>query len=395
MRSFASRIDGVEYSATIELSDRIKQMQAEGQDVITMAAARPDFDTPDLVKEGAVSALRVPNEYTAYSESRGLLELREAVADKLRDENELDIDPEREILITVGAREAIFLALQVLVEPGDEVLVLDPSWLTYQAAIKLAGGIPVPIPLRPENDYRLDIDRMKSALTDSARVMVLNTPNNPTGVVFSRDEMRAIAETAMENDLVVITDEIYEHFLYDGSEHVTLATLPGMRERTVTTNACSKAWAMTGWRVGYGAGPADIIDRMLLVHQHLVSSPCAFAQKGAVLAFTEARENVKMMVQAYNRRRELLADGLARLPGIRFSLPEGACFFFPQFPGLDMDSRELSRQFLERGAIALTPGGAFGQEGEGHLRMSFASVNEKRIPDVLERIEKVLNELHS
>jgi len=393
MRRFAERMHTVQHSATIGLSDQLKEMQNDGKDVISLAAARPDFDTPQVVKEAAVEALRSGGQYTTYTESRGLLQLRQAVADKLQKENNLKIDPRKEVLITVGAREAIFCALQVLVDPGDEVLVFDPSWLSYRSAIQLAGGVPIPIPLMEEADFHPDPQQLMQLASDDVRVLVLNSPNNPTGAVFTSDEMREIARIAVERDWVIITDEIYEDFLYGEHEHISPAALSGMKNRTITCNSCSKGWAMTGWRVGYAAGPADLIDRMLAVHQHLVSSPCAFAQKGAVAAFTDARESVFDMVDSYRRRRQLLLDGLGGYPGVQFVPPEGACFLFLRFPGVQMNSEQLSQHFLRQSGLAMTPGAAFGEYGEGYLRLSFAGVDQQTIPEVLARLKRGTDQL--
>ncbi len=391
----AQRLKGVEYSATIGLSDAIKKMRLEGRDVISLAAARPDFDTPSSIKEAAISALRQPHEYIVYTESRGLLELRQAVAEKLSQENGLELDPEREILITVGAREGLFLAMQALVNPGDDVLVIDPSWLTYQALVRMAGGNPVFVPLYAEDGYHLDPEVLRSRVTDRTRAVILNTPNNPTGAVSTPAELEAIRDLAVERDLVVVTDEIYEYFVYDGHRHVSPASLPGMAERTLTTNACSKAWAMTGWRIGFIAGPASLIDKLLLMHQHLVSAPCSFAQKGAVTAYTSARDTVRAMVDSYRRRRDQIAARLADCPGVDFSVPEGACFFFLSFPGLGLSSEELSEKFLELGGLALTPGSAFGSQGQGHLRLSFATIGEDQVDEVMDRFSAAARELGS
>ncbi len=391
MFNSAKRLKGVEFSATIGLSDTIKKMRLQGKDVISLAAARPDFDTPLAVKEAAISALRQPHEYIVYTESRGLLELRQAVSAKLSAENNLDLDPESEILITVGAREGLFLAMQALINPGDDVLIIDPSWLTYQALVRLAGGNPVFVPLYAKDGYHLDPDVLRSKITDRTRAMILNTPNNPTGAVSTLSELEAIRDIAVEHDLVVVTDEIYEYFVYDGHKHIAPSSLPGMAERTLIGNACSKAWAMTGWRIGYIAGPAPLIDSLLLVHQHLVSSPCSFAQKGAVSAFTQARDSVNLMVDSYRRRRDSIARRLADCRGVEFMVPEGACFYFLSFPGLDLSSEDLSRQFLEKGGLALTPGSAFGEQGQGYLRLSFATVGEDQIDEVMDRFKLVLD----
>ena len=390
---FARRLRSVQYSATIGLSDTVKKMRLQKREAVNLAAARPDFDTPAHIKEATIDALRQPKEYTVYTESRGLLELRQAVASKLARENSVNVDPEREILITVGAREGLFLAMQSLVNPGDEVLVMDPSWLTYQAQVRLASGNPVFVPLFERDHYHLDPDVLRSRVTDRTKAIIVNTPNNPTGAVSTLEELKAIRDIAVEHDLVVVTDEIYEYFVYDGHKHIAPASLPGMQERTLTINACSKAWAMTGWRVGYVAGPADLIEKLLLVHQHLVSAPCSFAQKGAVTAFQEGRSSVDLMVESYRRRRDRIAKHLSDHQRVEFIVPEGACFFFPSFPDIDLSSEELTGIFLEQGGLALTPGSAFGEQGCGRLRFSFAGLSEDQIEEVMFGFKQVVDGL--
>ncbi len=389
---YSRRLDAVAHSATIEISDRVKRLRAEGRDVINMAAARPNFDAPPEVKAATIRALEDP-QFSAYTESRGLLELREAVSRRLESDLGLRYDPQSEILVTVGQREGMFVALQALVDPGDHVLVPDPGWVTYRSAVALAGGEPVSIGFSPGDGFRPMLDDIERGAGDGARTLILNTPANPTGTVYSRRELEGIRDVAVDSDMIVITDEIYAPFLYDGKEHVSPASLEGMFERTLVTGAVSKAWAMTGWRVGFAAGPAELIDRMLMIHQHLVSCPCAFAQKGAVTALTGTAHRVDEMVASYRRRRDILARGFRDLPGMEYVVPEGACFFFPAFPGIAMGGRQLAAEFLERAGLALTPGEAFGPAGAGRLRISFAATPEDLLPDVLDRMSRVLTAL--
>lgn len=389
--SVAKRLEQVDFSATIELSDRVRVLRAQGRNIISMANARPDFATPSQICEAAINALRIPHTYTTYTASRGLEELREAIARKLQDENGLSVDPTHDILVTAGEREALYLALQAFINPGDEVLVLDPGWVTYAASITLAGGIPVSIPLRYEHQYHPQKEDVIAVVTTKTRAMILNTPNNPTGAVFTPQEMQMFADLAIKHNLLVITDEIYEHFIYDDSTHISIATLPGMWERTITTNSTSKGWAMTGWRIGYAIAPEALIKPMLRIHQHLISSPCAFAQKGAVTAFDAARDNVRVMMDAYRQRRDLLAQALLQMPEVEVAIPQGACFFMPRFK-VDMTDWELTYAFLEKGGLAFTPGSAFGSQGKGYLRLSFAGINANQISEIIRRMGLVLKE---
>ncbi|MFO7941451.1 MAG: pyridoxal phosphate-dependent aminotransferase [Bacillota bacterium] len=388
---YSSRLESLSHSATITISDRVKRMRAEGRDVISMAAARPNFDAPPAVKEATAAAV-LGGEYSEYSESRGLLELREAVSQRLSADSGVSYDPETEILITVGQREGLSLALGALVDPGDDVIVPDPGWVTYRCAVAMAGGTPLPFGFEADRGFRPRIEDIGATSTRS-RALILNTPANPTGTVFTRDELEEIRDIAVAADLTVLTDEIYAPFVYDGLHHVSPAAIGGMRERTLVTGAVSKAWAMTGWRVGFAAGPAQLIDRMLMLHQHLVSCPCTFAQKGAVVALRECSGAVENMVRSYAARRDILARGLREIGGVDFAVPEGACFLFPRFEGISLDGETLVAEFLERGALALTPGEAFGSAGAGRVRMSFASTPEEMLREVLERIGRVLRQI--
>jgi aspartate aminotransferase len=385
----ASRLDRVTPKATNALAERLPELRARGLAPINLATARPDFDTPAPIKEAAKRALDERLTYILYTESRGLRELREAIAGKLLRDDALEIDPATQVLVTAGTHEALTVSLLATLDAGDEVVLFDPSWVAYQGMVRLAGGVPLFVPLP---GARLDPERLRAAITPRTRAILFNNPNNPTGTVFTPNELTAIADVAREHDLLVVVDEIYEYFLYDGHTHVSIATLPGMAERTITINGLSKAYAMTGWRIGYAAGPAALVDAMLIVHQHVISAPCSFAQKGAVTAFGAAREAYEPMVAAYRRRRDALASGFARFPSLHAPLPEGACFFFLRPEG-DLSSSQLSERFLELGGLMLTPGSAFGPSGEGHLRLSFAGLPEEQVPEVLSRMEGVLTAL--
>lgn len=384
-RFTAPRIRNVPFKATNQMTERLDALRARGLDPINLSTARPNFDTPGRIKEAAKAALDVNLTYILYSDSRGLLELRQAIVRKLTAENGLVFDPGDQVVVTAGTHEALSATLLATVGPGDEVVLLEPSWVAYKGMVGLTGATPTYAAL---TDGRLDEDALRSAVTPATKAILFNNPNNPTGTVFSLTELEVIASVAREADLLVIVDEIYEYFLYDGNEHVSIGSLPGMAERTITINGLSKAYAMTGWRIGYAAGPAGVMANVLAVHQHLISSPTNFAQKGAVEAFEAAHESYEPMVQAYTRRRSLLAAGLARMPWLRAPLPEGACFFFIHVSG-GVPSAELCEIFLEKGGLMMPPGAAFGPSGESHLRLSFAGLPEDRVPEVLERMEEV------
>jgi aspartate aminotransferase len=376
----------VQPKATNTAAEGIPSFERGEREVLSLATARPDLDTPAVVKAAVIAAIQIPHTYMTYTASRGLPELRESVALKLGARNGVAYDPESEVLITAGTHEALYVGLQAVVEPGDEVLVLDPSWVAYNGMIGLAGGVARMVTLR---DNRLDIDALKRAITPRTRAFVFNNPNNPTGTVFTREELAAVVDLLAAHDILAIVDEIYEEFVYDGRQHVSLASLPGARERVLLINGYSKAYAMTGWRVGYAAGPSWLIDRMLIIHQHLISSPCAFAQKGASVAYSEAAEHVRAMVATYDRRRLLLNEALAAVPKVSYSLPEGACFYFLRVDS-GLDSAMLAKTIASREGLVLTPGGAFGPSGERHLRFSFAALPEARVGEAVGRLAAAL-----
>ena len=390
-RFSSPRLRHVPFKATNQMTERLDALRARGLDPINLSTARPNFDTPRRIKDAAKAALDVSVTYILYSDSRGLMELREAISRKLAEENSLNVEPGDQVIVTAGTHEALSAVLLATVGPGDEVVLLDPSWVAYKGMVGLTGAAATYASLKTG---RLDADALRAAVSPATKAIVFNNPNNPTGTVFSREELDAIASVAQESDLLVIVDEIYEYFLYDGNEHVSIGSLPGMAERTVTINGLSKAYAMTGWRVGYAAGPAAVMASVLAVHQHLISSPTNFAQKGAVAAFEDAHEDYKPMVRAYTARRDSLAAGLKSMSWLRAPLPQGACFFFLHVPG-GLPSAELSEIFLEKGGLMLPPGAAFGPTGEEHLRLSFAGLPEERVPEVLERMEEVGKHLQS
>lgn len=383
------RFDAVSFKATNQLADGVRGMLAAGLDPISLATARPNFDTPAVIKQAVIEAINVPHTYMTYSESRGLIELREAVAEKLSGRNEVNYDPETELLITAGTHEALFTGLQALVQAGDEVLLIDPSWTAYRGMVRLAGAEPVMVPLV---GGRLDAAVFRSAITAKTKAMVISNPGNPTGTVFTREELQVVADAAIDHGFVVLVDEIYEEFVYDDHRHVSLASLPGMQGNTLLINGYSKAYAMTGWRVGYAAGPAWLIDRMLVMHQHLISAPTSFAQKGAVVAYSQAGESVRQMVAEYRARRDALLPLLAEIPGVVASLPQGACFYFLRVES-ELTSVELTERLAREAALLITPGSAFGPSGEKHLRLSFAALPRERIPEVIARMTKVLANL--
>ena len=386
---FARRVTGIASSPTVAVSDRARQLRVAGQDVIDLGGGDPDFPTPMHIVQAAADAMEAG--YTHYVASPGIPELRRGIADKLRADNGVEYDP-GEIVVTPGGKPAIFAAVMALVDAGDEVLILDPGWVSYAPEVTMAGGTPVRVPLSAADNFAITAERLAPYLTPRSRVLVLCSPNNPTGRVLTEAELAAVARVAQEHDLVVFSDEIYEKLVYDGRRHISTASLPGMWERTVTLNGFSKAYAMTGWRLGYLAAPAPIVKQVLKVHSHSVTCATSFGQRGAVAALAGPQDFIGQMVAAYDRRRHLVCDGLNAIPGVRCALPEGAFYAFPDISGTGLSSAACAELLIERAGVAVTPGQAFGAAGEGHIRLSFAT-SDALLAAAVERMRAALAEV--
>ncbi len=375
MRDFtAKRLENVQESATIAISDKAKRLKAEGRDVIDLSGGDPHFNTPEHIVREAFNAIEEGQ--THYAPSRGVPRLIEAVSNKLRRDNGLEYAKD-EIVVTPGGKLGIYASLAATLDPGDEVLLLSPAWVSYEPSVRLAGGSPVYVPLEAP-DFRITPEALRAVDAPRAKLLILNTPNNPTGRVATREEMEAVAGFAQERDLLVISDELYEMLLYDGHEHISLASLPGMRERVVTVNGMSKSYAMTGWRLGYLAAPRELAAQVLKVQQHSVTSAATFTQIAAACALEGSQEAVASMLKGYESNRKLVLDALNAMPGVSCPSPEGAFYAFPRVD--TSDSLAFAARLLEEANVALIPGVAFGPTGEGHVRLSFATS-----PDLLER----------
>lgn len=383
----ASRVRDLAPSPTVAVSDRARQLKAEGIDVIDLGGGDPDFITPEHIRRAAADAMNAGD--THYVASSGTPAFRKAIAAKLKNDNGLEYDWQSEIIVTPGGKASLFQAMLALVEPGVEVLVLEPAWVSYVPMIQLAGGTAVTVALDPDNNFRVTREQLEAAVTANTRGILVNSPNNPTGRVLSRDEYQAIADVAQAHDLLVFTDEMYEKILYDGHEHISIAALPGMFERTLTFNGLSKAYAMTGWRLGYVAGPAAFIKQIAKVHSHSVTCATSFAQAGGVAALTGPQEFIGEMVAAWDRRRRLITDGLNAVKGLRVPPIEGAFYAFVDARETGLSSLELSDRLLQEAHVAVVPGIAFGEAGEGHFRLSFATDDDSLTKSV-ERIAKAL-----
>lgn len=378
-------------SATLAMKSRATEMRRQGHPVVALSAGEPDFDTPDPIADAGVQAIR--NGFTHYTENTGTMELRRAICEKLQRDNDLDYRPEQ-IVCSNGAKQSLALALHALCDDGDEVLVPAPHWVSYPEMARFAGAEPVIVPTGVEEQYRLSPEKLDEALTERTRVVILCTPSNPTGAVYPPDELAALAEVLRDyEDVFVISDEIYEYVLFD-AEHRAFASFPGMKERTITVNGFSKAFAMTGWRLGYMAAPQPIADASAKIQGQFTSAPSSISQKAGVAALNMDLEPVHDMVTAFRRRRDRVLKHLRQIDGLRCPTPEGAFYLYPDvsaFFGTETpdgetieNSEDLCFYLLEEHHVALVPGTAFGAP-EG-LRLSYASSMED-LETALARIE--------
>ncbi len=373
MPTFAARMERMAPSGIRKVNEKALAMEHAGETVLHFEIGRPDFDTPEYIKRAAIESLNAGNVF--YTSNFGTMELRQAIADKLRRENGLDYRA-TDILVTAGLAEAVFAVLATILEEGDELLVPDPVWINYLNVPRFLNAVPVSYELKEENGYQLDMDEVRRKVSDRTRAIVIVTPNNPTGGVLSGETLRQLADLAVEKDLLVISDEIYERLIYDGEKHVSIASLPGMKERTFTMNGMSKAYSMTGWRLGYVAAPADYIPVLNKFHQHNTTCAVSFGQAAAVVALQEEGGEVKEMVKEYQCRRDCAVKAINAIDGLSCLSPKGAFYIFINCKALGMKSAELADYLLENAKIALVPGDVFGPGGEGYLRMSFANSYE-------------------
>jgi len=378
----SERASNIVPSASVSIADKIRQMKRQGLDIIELQTGDPDFATPEHIVQAASEAVR--QGYTHYVASRGIPELREAIAEKLWKENRIKAEPETEIMVTPGAVHAVFAAVMATVNPGDEVIIPDPGWVAYPGCVALAGGTVTRIP-GYKKSLAPDIDQLQKAITPKTKLLILNYPSNPTGMTLTSDQLKQIAEIAIRHNLLVLADEIYEKILYDGREHHSLASLEGMPERTITINGFSKTYAMTGWRIGYACAGARIIDQMLKVQQYSVTCANAFVQKAAVAALRGPQECVTEMVEEYDRRRQAITNGLNRIKGISCRQPEGTFYVFADISQLGLSSVAAAEFLLDKARVGVVPGSAYGPSGEGYMRMSFANS--------MENIERALSQI--
>lgn len=378
------RVRDLPASPTIAVAKQAQELRRQGVDVVDFGPGEPDFVTPEHIRRAAIEALNAG--MTHYAPGRGVPALRDAIARKLERENRLRYDPDTEVVVTPGAKQAIVEAVLTAVAPDDEVIIFDPGWGSYDAIVRLAGGRPVHV--RLADDFSIDSEPLWDALTGRTRAIIVGSPGNPTGHVLNAEERDLLAAVCRDRDLLLISDEIYERILYGGIEAISPASLPDMWERTITVNGLSKAYAMTGWRLGYVAGPESFIRQLLKVHEHTVTTATSFAQAGAVAALDGPQEPIEAMVREFDQRRTIVVDGLNALPGVRCVPPDGAFYAFPDVSATGVSGTELAMRLLDHG-VALTPGVGFGEAWDTHVRLSYAT-SEERIRTGLRRMEEAL-----
>jgi len=386
---FAKRMETLGTETAFEVLAKAKALEKQGKDIVHLEIGEPDFDTPKNIKEAAVKALYAG--YTHYVAAAGISELREAIAEHISKTRNIEVDPE-EVVVTPGAKPIMFFGLLTLVDSGEEVLNLNPGFPIYESVINFVGAKQVPIPLKEENDFRFDPEYVKEKITKKTKIIVLNSPENPTGGVLTRQDLKAVADCiADRDDVFVISDEVYSRILYEG-EHESIASLLGMKEKTILLDGFSKTYAMTGWRLGYGVMRKDIAEKITQLMVNSNSCTCAFTQMAGVEALKGPQDESARMVAEFKKRREVIVSGLNNIEGITCNKPHGAFYVFPNITGTGMNCRRLSDYLLNNAGVAVLPGTSFGQYGEGYIRLSFANSVEN-IKKALDRISEAVKNL--
>ncbi|WP_196593389.1 aminotransferase class I/II-fold pyridoxal phosphate-dependent enzyme [Pectinatus sottacetonis] len=362
---------------------------AKMDDIITLGIGEPDFVTPWHIRESCVYGLE--KGYTSYSTNKGMLPLRQEIANLYKKNYAIEYDPAEEIIVTVGVSEAVDLAMRAVINPGDEVLIPEPCYVSYKSCVILAGGRPVPVPTTIENEFRVTADDLEKYVTNKTKMLLIGYPNNPTGTVLTRDELNGLAEFAQKYDLIVLSDEIYGDLTYGGMKHVCFSTLPGMKDRTIVFNGFSKAYAMTGWRLGYALANPVFIEAMNKIHQYTMLCAPVTAQVAGIEALQNGENSMHKMIHEYDRRRHLIYEGFCRM-GLKTFEPKGAFYIFPNIESTGLSSEQFVEELLKREHVAAIPGNAFGESGEGFIRCSYATSIDK-IAEALNRIENFLQHL--
>lgn len=385
MRDFiCSKFNKVGPSGIRKINEKTLEMERAGKKIYHFEVGRPDFDTPKLIKDATIKSIE--NGDVFYTSNYGIMPLREAVAEKLRNENNLDYTA-KEVLITAGASESIYDSYSLILEEDDEILLPNPCWPNYVNAAHIMGAVPVRYSLAEENDFQIDFDELEGLVTEKTKAIVIINPSNPIGSMFTLETLEKLADFAKKKDILVISDEIYEKIIYGNKKHVSMASLDGMKERTITINGFSKTYSMTGFRLAYVAAPEEFIRVLNIIHQHNTSCATSFVQHGGITALKEGGDASEEMVKEYKRRRDYIVDKVNSIEGLSLNAPDGAFYAFINIKGLGISSEEFCNYLLDEECVAIVPGTVFGSAGEGFVRFSYASSYED-IVEGLNRMEK-------
>ena len=386
---FAKRMETLGTETAFEVLAKAKALEKQGKDVVHLEIGEPDFDTPKNIKEAAIKAIN--SGYTHYGPSAGIPELREAIAQYISKTRGINVEAD-EVVVTPGAKPIMFFSILALVNPGEEVLYPNPGFPIYESVANFVGAKPVPIPLMEDNDFRMDPEYVKTKITRKTKMIILNSPENPTGGVLTKDDLKVIADCiSNRDDVFVLSDEIYSRIIYEG-KHESIASLPGMKEKTILLDGFSKTYAMTGWRLGYGIMRKDIAQKVAQLQTNSNSCTCTFTQMAGVEALKGPQNEPERMDAEFKKRREVIVSGLNNIKGITCKKPRGAFYVFPNITGTGMNSRELGDYLLNEAGVAVLPGTSFGKYGEGYLRLSFANSVEN-IRKAIDRVDQALKKL--
>ncbi|MBA3534372.1 MAG: pyridoxal phosphate-dependent aminotransferase [Ardenticatenales bacterium] len=385
---FAERMSRLGTETAFEVLVRARALEAQGRSIVHLEIGEPDFDTPSNITEAAIEALRKGE--THYTPSAGIPQVREAIAQHISQSRDIEVGPQN-VILTPGAKPIMFFAILALVDPGDEVIYPNPGFPIYESMINFVGGKAVPLPLRMEREFRFDHDELRALVNDKTRMIIINSPQNPTGGILEEEDLRLVAELAQKHDCIVLSDEIYERLVYDKPHH-SITTIPGMLERTIILDGFSKTYAMTGWRLGYGVMPEELAQRMAKLATNNHSCVASFEQYAAIEALTGPQDEVETMRQEFEARRNMIVEGLNQIPGFRCVMPGGAFYAFPNIEETGKASEWLADYLLHEAGVACLKGEAFGEHGRGFIRFSYAN-SRKNIQEALERIDTAIRKL--
>lgn len=384
----ANRMSRLGTETAFEVLARAKKLEAKGKEIIHLEIGEPDFDTPKNIVDAGIKALK--EGYTHYGPSAGMPEAREVIAKYISKTRKINVNPDQ-VVITPGAKPIMFFSILALADEGDEVIYPNPGFPIYESVINFIGAKAVPIQLREENDFRLDTDELKKLVTDKTKMIIINSPANPTGGILTKDDLKVIAEIALSKDLMVLSDEIYSRIIYDG-EHHSISSFPGMQEKTIILDGMSKTYAMTGWRLGYGVMREDLAALVAKLQTNSNSCTASFTQRAGIECLTGPQDDPNKMVAEFKKRRDVIVQGLNSIPKISCKTPQGAFYVFPNIKKTSWNSKKLADHLLEEAGVAVLSGTSFGEYGEGYLRISYANSVEN-IKKGLERIEKALSQI--